>query len=290
MKKIEMAECNPFVRAAMIQPAVLEGREPRIAYDNRIFFVLEGEGSLILRHRSYPLAQDTLVYLAVGEEYYFSGRMRAVVLNFDFTRACADRLAALCPVPRAQYRAELIFDTTLLRRFEKPIVMVADERLRSELMMLVDIFVAGGEHQDALTSAKMKTVLAYLDLQPAPTRDAASQLAEKLIRYVKNNAVSIKSNADLGEHFSYHPAYLASVFRQKTGKSIHAAILEEKLRIAARLLIYTSYSVAKIAEETGFSAHNYFCTAFKARYGMRPLTYRQRRQPYADVADTDEKM
>ena len=287
MKRLDLAACNPFVRIAMIQPAVMEGQEPRIAYDNRIFFVLEGAGHIILRGRSCPLAADTLVYLAVGEEYYFSGRMRAVVLNFDFTRACADRRTAICPVSRAQYREDLIFDTSVPHRFAHPIIMTADERLKSELMTLADTFVAGGEHQDTLTSAKMKAILAYIDLQPVLTKDTAAQLAEKLLHYIGNNAVSIRSNAALGEVFSYHPAYLAAVFRRKTGKSIHSAILEEKLRIAARLLTYTNYSVSKIAEETGFSAHNHFCTAFKAHYGMRPLAYREGRRPYAN---SNEKM
>ena len=47
---LEAAECNPYLRVAMIQPFVMEGDELRIAYDHRLFLILEGEGELILRN------------------------------------------------------------------------------------------------------------------------------------------------------------------------------------------------------------------------------------------------
>ena len=285
METIKLSETNPFLRAAMIQPAVMEGKEPRIAYDNRLFLVLEGTGRIIIGGKPHPIAEGTVVCLAVGEEYYFSGRVRAVVLNFDFTRAFAKKRVPICPTPRAQYRTDLVMDTTVPREFSEPILMVVDERLKSELLSLVDTFVTGGLQRDALTSAMLKAGLVRIALHPIPAKNVTARLVEKLVFYIKSNATAIKSNADLGRVFSYHPAYLAEIFKQKTGKSMHAAILEEKMRIAGRLLIYTNYSVMEIASETGFSTRNHFCTAFKAHYGMTPLSYRERRSPYAEGAE-----
>lgn len=281
MQTIELSEVNPYLRAAMIQPAVLEGSEPRIAYDNRIFLILEGEGQAVANGKIYPLRADTLLYFAVGVEYYFIGRMKVVVLNFDFTRACAKRKIPLCPVPRQLYRADCVFDTTLARGFENLCILTVDETLKNDLLTVTDTFVTGGIQQDALTSAMTKAILVRIRLCQTITKDSQTLLAEKVLCYIRNNAVEIDSNAHLAETFAYHPVYLAEIFKQKTGKSLHAAILEEKLRVACRWLMYTNNSIEQIACDTGFSSRSHFCTVFKKHFDMSPLDYRAKRSPFS---------
>ena len=45
---IPIEKCNPYVRAAEFQHAVLEGEGHRLAYDMRLFAVLEGNGTLVI--------------------------------------------------------------------------------------------------------------------------------------------------------------------------------------------------------------------------------------------------
>lgn len=278
---IELSGANPYLRVAMIQPAVLEGSEPRIAYDNRIFLILAGEGAAVANGVTHPLRTDTLLYFAVGVEYYFIGRMKVVVLNFDATRACADRKAPLCPVPRQLYQPACVFDTTLIRDFEDVIILTADETLKNDLLALTDTFVTGGSQQDALTSAMTKAILAQISLRRTVTKDPKTLLAEQVLCYIRNNAAEIEGNGRLAEVFAYHPVYLAEIFKQKTGKSLHAAILEEKLRVACRWLMYTNNSIEQIACDTGFSSRSHFCTVFKRQFGMTPLDYRAKRSPFS---------
>ena len=277
---IELSEANPYLRAAIIQPAVLEGSEPRIAYDNRIFLILEGEGQVVANGRRYPLRADSLLYFAVGVEYYFIGRMKVVVLNFDATRACAARKTPLCPVPRQLYQPACVFDTTSIRDFEDMIILTVDETLKNDLLTLTDTFVTGGTQQDALTSAMTKAILTQISLRRTVTKDPKTLLAEQVLCYIRNNAVEIEGNARLAEVFAYHPVYLAEIFKQKTGKSLHTVILEEKLRVACRWLMYTNNSIEQIACDTGFSTRSHFCTVFKRQFGMTPLDYRAKRSPF----------
>ena len=98
---MKIADCNPFLRVASIQPAVFEGGELRAAYDHRIFYILDGTGELVLAGNVIPLQPDTLLFFAPRTPYYFCGKMRVAVFNFDLTRVEARRTEPICPPPVA---------------------------------------------------------------------------------------------------------------------------------------------------------------------------------------------
>ena len=74
----------------------------------------------------------------------------------------------------------------------------------------------------------------------------------------------------LSIEYNDFPIYLCAVFKQKTGKTLHQVVLEEKLLLAEHWLCLTNRSVEEIAFEVGFSSRNHFCTAFKKRFGYPP--------------------
>lgn len=271
---MQISECNPFLRAAMIQPSVLEGNEPRIAYDHRIFYLLEGSGSVILNQTAYPLREDHLLCFGMDTEYYFVGKLKVIVLNFDLTRTHAHQKEALTPVSREEYDDSLVFDRTRLEGISDLLIMKGDTHLRESLLELVDVFLSGDTYSDAQCSAMLKRILVNLLQRKENSNNERTTLTKRIHSYIRANAADISGNIDLGEHFGYHPIYLASLFKQETGKTLHSAILEEKLRLACRWLAQTDRSVEEIAFATGFSSRNHFCTAFKKHYQKTPLEYR----------------
>lgn len=273
---IPLSRINPFVRAAMIQNTVMEGNCARIPYDNRIFFILDGNADLVLNGKIIPISENTLIFLGLQDEYFFKGKVRAVVVNFDMTMDCYDRKAALCPVSAEIYRKEAVFDTTVAEGFEQPIVITADANLRSEAEELVQTYVSGGTFCDTLCSAMTKKLLANILTTLNERKDKQTLLVDKILLYIKDNAAAIDSNEYLGKVFAYHPVYLAELFKNHTGRTLHSVILEEKLRVASRWLVYTNTSIEQISCEVGFSSRNHFCTAFKKRFGCTPTAFRNK--------------
>lgn len=273
---IPLSRINPFVRAAMIQNTVMEGNCARIPYDNRIFFVLDGNADLVLNGKIIPISENTLIFLGLQDEYFFKGKVRAVVVNFDMTMDCYDRKDAICPVPAEIYRKEAVFDTTAAEGFECPIVITVDANLRNEAEKLVQTYVSGGTFCDTLCSAIMKKILADILISLQGHKDKQTLLVDKILLYIKDNAAVIDSNEYLGKVFAYHPVYLAELFKAHTGRTLHSAILEEKLRVASRWLVYTNTPVERIACEVGFSSRNHFCTAFKKKFGCTPTAFRNK--------------
>lgn len=274
---LPLLKCNPFVRAAMIQSAVMEGDRARTPYDQRLFLVYEGNAVIILNGAEIPVKRNTLIYLGIRDEYYFRGRIRAAVINFDMTMNCCDRKKPICPVPKSRYDESLVFDTEIAEGFDSPTVITADEELKNGITRLTEIFIRGGAQSDTLASALLKEILAAVLMQKASSVNERELLVRRLFLYIRENAATLRGNREIGEAFGYHPVYLAELFKTEMHKTLHCAITEERLRIASRLLIYTNAPIEEVAERSGFSSRNRFCTVFKGHFGVTPLTYRNER-------------
>ena len=274
-KIIDSIPCNPFIRFAMIQPAVLEGESPRAAYDHRLFLILQGTGYLFLNEKRIPLKENVLIILPPGEHYYFSGKIKAAVLNFDMTRKCEHQKHPLTPSAVEHYDIQKQFDNTKLLGFTAPIVMPSNEKLNADVLEIVDTLVKDDAFSDALCSTLLKKVLITVLSMQNNVYTPAQQLCNSVLCYVKTHASELENNTDVARVFGYHPFYLANLFKNETNKTLHAVILEEKLRLACRWLTTTTRSIEEIATHTGFSSRNYFCTVFKRLYGISPLQYRK---------------
>lgn len=273
---ISISDCNPYLRAAEIQPAVLEGEGPRRAYDHRLFYVLEGRGTLVLEGAEHDLSPDSLLVWAPGIDYHFRGKMRVVVLNFDLTRAATNRKKPICPPPVADFRPACIFDGETLTELPAPLVLGGNTLLRNAVLEIAETFHERGTFSDAETSAMLKRLLVDVTRTTQKPPDAREQLVSRLESYIRLHAPAIRDNAALAAEFGYHPVYLATVFREVTGRGLHRAILEERIRLACKWLRQTDRSVEQIAFDTGFSSRSHFCTAFREQMDMSPRDFRGR--------------
>ena len=271
---MQICECNPFVRAAEIQPAVLEGSSPRIAYDHRIFLILEGDGAILMKKGEILLSKHSFIFIPPYTEYYFRGKMKVIVLNFDMTRMFQNQIKPLMPVPREIFDESRRFDQTLLDGFGDPMIFSADELECDTVKQIVAAFVSKRPMADAITSALLKKLLGEIIDKQTAVRDMGMKLTEKIVLYIRENAAQIKSNDQVARVFGYHPIYLSTLLKEKTGKSLHSIILEERVRLACRYLRFSDSSIEEIAFDVGFFSRNHFCTTFKRIVGMSPLSYR----------------
>jgi AraC family transcriptional regulator of arabinose operon len=84
--------------------------------------------------------------------------------------------------------------------------------------------------------------------------------------------------AELAEHVHLSPSRLAHLFKEAVGESPIQMLLRLRLRQAARLLEYSTLSVAEIAAEVGFDSQFYFARRFREQFAMSPTGYRRARQ------------
>jgi len=107
--------------------------------------------------------------------------------------------------------------------------------------------------------------------------EEAKRLAEKIQSFVRMYASQISGNEEIARHFGYHPVYIATVFKNETGRTLHSAITEQRMADACRWLMQTNASIDEIAVSTGFSSRPHFCTVFKKHTGLTPNEWRNKK-------------
>jgi len=113
------------------------------------------------------------------------------------------------------------------------------------------------EHEGGLSSWQLKDVLAYM-------RD---HLAEPL------------GLEDLARSVGLSPYHFARRFKRSTGRTVHAYVLEERLKAAKRLLLARQLPLSGIALEVGFADQSHLTRHFKRRYGLPPARWGRKNLP-----------
>ncbi len=97
----------------------------------------------------------------------------------------------------------------------------------------------------------------------------------KSISYIKENFNQKLYRDEVATKFGFSPSYYSTLFKKYTNKSFSNFVLGEKLDYGYYLLLATSMSVEKIAEDAGFESPVYFAKAFKDAYGQTPTQLRK---------------
>lgn len=82
--------------------------------------------------------------------------------------------------------------------------------------------------------------------------------------------------AQVAETFGFHPVYLTTLLKEKTGKSFVEHLQAQRLNAARNLLLRTEMTVTDIIEEVGYSNVDFFYRKFKQAEGCTPSKYRER--------------
>lgn len=270
-----LKDCNPYIRAAQIQTAILEKTGLRKAYDYRLFYILENEGSILIEEQSYPIHPDVIVILPPDTAYDFQGKIKVAVLNFDVTRRFDTKTQPLFPPNVAAFDPSLLFETELLEGFDKPLVLYTDGSLQNSILQIVYHFNTQGQYTDVMASAQLKLLFAEL---LTIAEDPKDKQAEQILSYIRIHAATIHRNEDVARAFGYHPVYLNNLIKQATGKTLHQIITDAKLQAACQWLAGTDESIETISYLAGFCSRTHFCTLFKKKLGISPAEYKKRCQ------------
>ena len=70
-------------------------------------------------------------------------------------------------------------------------------------------------------------------------------------------------------------SYFSARYKKETGQTLSEFILQERMRLAADLLLNTRLQVQKVAQYCGFLDVNYFSRSFRQTTGCSPSEYRK---------------
>lgn len=106
----------------------------------------------------------------------------------------------------------------------------------------------------------------------SPTKLCAQQAASYL-RANYRNPITAK---ELGEQLNFHPVHIARCMQKEFGCSPFEYLTRFRIEQAKLLMVRTDMSIARVAEEVGFTHAAYFSTCFLRYEGQSPRSYRRR--------------
>jgi len=100
------------------------------------------------------------------------------------------------------------------------------------------------------------------------------ELVSKAVRLIETCAAAPLKVADIAGAAGLSPSRLHALFRSATGMSPMRYLAAERVRRAAFLLETTDFSVARVAQEVGYSVQSAFSRAFRRETGCTPRHHR----------------
>lgn len=107
-------------------------------------------------------------------------------------------------------------------------------------------------------------------LAPAAGQETARSVEELVLARLAERL----SNEELAKRLGASIPTIERRLRLETGRSLHAYVLELKIREACFLLRHSEESVEEIAEALGFTDRSHFSRAFASFRGLSPAAYR----------------
>ena len=132
--------------------------------------------------------------------------------------------------------------------------------------------MGGQERRHAITiRSSAKTIV---ERQSAKPVTPATRLVQQATEFIRHNALKGIGAVDVVSHLGISRRLADARFRQFTGQSILAAILEVRLEEVKRRLRDTNTPIAKITAACGFRGENYAKKLFKSRFGISMTAWR----------------
>ena len=256
----------------------LPNKFPTKAYDLRIFYILDGEGELILAGQRNPIAKGSFCYCPTGIEYYpISSKdspLNFIVINFDLSTKNKHIQNFLGPVKSNEFNEKFgIFSQNdcELELFKQPFVIHNTQFIQEILLNAEKEYKKNTIYANEIAASYLKCAL--LKLAEFKSQKG-NHLYNKIINYISNNYKTIKCNNDISVALGYHPYYLSKVIEQHSGLTLHRYIKKFRLTKATELLAFSEMSIAEISNEIGIDNPNHFCNIFSKEYGTSPSAYR----------------
>lgn len=234
---------------------------------NKLYFIMEGEGTLRIGEREYRPRPGQLFLLPQGVRQSYAAvddpastfgkhwcHFTAYVMEEPLFRVV--ETPTFVDIPEGEPRERLADAFRRLASLSRRDEMTAAVRARAAMLEIVATYLEYSEYV-RLRTGKTEA----LDKMNRVLQTIEERLAEQLTVEM------------LAETVHFHPNYFIRVFKKTTGLSPIQYVNRKRMERAKRLLATTEISVSAAADAVGMDI-SYFSRLFKEHTGFSPSQYR----------------
>lgn len=116
---------------------------------------------------------------------------------------------------------------------------------------------------------RMTCLFSYITAEQTAPEDLSDHLFRRCLRRINSTLGNITVD-DLSKYYFVSRRYLYSMFKEYKNMSPFEYILRVRMETADKYLVSTEYSIAKIAELTGYSNYSHFTRAYTKYFSVSP--------------------
>lgn len=279
---MSLSSVNPFIRYAGVQMSLPRTTGYTRCYDCRLFFVEEGEGSILIEGNYWSMKEDTAIFVPPGTRYHFrfdTPVFRLCVFNFDLTDEFSYMAESLgAPAEEDYDEKAAIPHPAAIEPFTK-VHVIGGASFLSEVHTATKLFLTKPAYYREKASALLKLCLFTLAEKSEPGANL-HPVVRSVCDYLREHYAEPELTNDvIAEQFGYHPYYLSGLFRQTMGMPLHRYLLSYRLKVAKNFLAATDYGISDVCWRCGFTSLSYFIRRFREETGQTPAHYRRTHLP-----------
>lgn len=217
-----------------------------------LHYILSGKGSFEKDGRTYPVKEGQCFVIRPYETTYYRADEKEpwhyLWVGFRSSLALPERFA----------EQAVIFGPVVTSVFERLLAICRDGSDDSVM---------------PVTALIWELLSAFCRTHPAHEPKSGEQYAALARSYIEREYMKGITVAELAERLHLDRSYFSTVFKKYVGVPPQTYIKDMRLSAAAELLAKGGYSVALVANSTGYTDCCNFSKMFKERYGVSPNRY-----------------
>ncbi|MBK1895384.1 AraC family transcriptional regulator [Chryseobacterium paridis] len=255
-------------------PAVFMETEVISVTYNRIFFVGEGEGKLIIDNEEFDIKGSEVFVISKGQIFSFSYQTKLSGFEISF----GDCFWEKAPSSASNCKLLLFNDAALQQRLP---LQVDDFR---ELNLICETLLKENMNEDYPN--KLDAMAAYLKILMIKLANAMpsfqegiddfdNQIYRRFLELVSQNYHQMHDVLYYADQLSVTPRKLSEISKKKSGKGAKEIIAGQMIAESKRLLQFSARTIKEIAYQLSFSTPEQFSHFFKKQTNTSPLDYRK---------------
>lgn len=242
---------------------------PHAHHCTELFYVLRGKGSFLANDQTFDIKEDDLIIVNPNVMHTEMSKneepLEYIVLGIEglqfTTMGKQGEMDDFSVHNYYDYKHEILFYLkTLLQEMERE-----DEDYEIVCQNLLEVLIIN----------MVRRTKANMIVAPSQKITKECRFIEQYINHHFTEEITLEL---LSEKSYMNKYYLVHAFKQYKGVSPISYLINKRIESAKELLETTNYSIAQIADCSGFSSQSYFSQVFKKATNMSPNEYRKMRE------------
>lgn len=149
--------------------------------------------------------------------------------------------------------------------------------LRNEFLNVIDAYTENSKVSDTEIIAHISLMFTYLIkkmyFSENTNTSEKNEFCARVLKYIKKEYVSEITSKDAADALSYNHSYFCRIFKKNFQKTFSQYLTMYRIANSKFLLEEKKFSIAEIAEKSGFASYSYFSKCFKKYFGILPSEY-----------------